>query len=83
MPSKAGLQNMVLSLPSRLDYSKERNFLGGTVGRIVGRIHGHTWNLGNKKVVLAMNEEKIIFMVVLMGLTSKFIISNSRSLLKK
>lgn len=58
MPSKAGLQNMVLSLPSRLDYSKERNFLGGTVGRIVGRIHGHTWNLGNKKVVLAMNEEK-------------------------
>lgn len=29
MPSKAGLQNMVLSLPSRLDYSKERNFLGG------------------------------------------------------
>ncbi|MCZ9600489.1 galactose mutarotase [Lactobacillus mulieris] len=58
MPGQAGLQNLVLSLPGRLDYSKERNFLGGTVGRVVGRIRGHIWHCGSKDVVLAMNEGK-------------------------
>ena len=37
LPEVDGLHNMVLSLPTREDYSKERNFLGGTVGRIVGK----------------------------------------------
>ena len=31
-------ENMILTLNSPEDYSKERNFLGGTVGRICGRV---------------------------------------------
>lgn len=58
LPEADGLHNMVLSLPTREDYSKERNFLGGTVGRIVGRIRGHVWQHGDVKVVLPMNEGK-------------------------
>ena len=58
LPEADGLHNMVLSLPTREDYSKERNFLGGTVGRIVGRIRGHVWQHGDVKVDLPMNEGK-------------------------
>ena len=58
LPEADGLHNMVLSLPTREDYSKERNFLGGTVGRIVGRIRGHGWQHGDVKVDLPMNEGK-------------------------
>ncbi|NVO87495.1 galactose mutarotase [Lactobacillus rhamnosus] len=58
LPESDGLHNMVLSLPTREDYSKERNFLGGTVGRIVGRIRGHVWQHGDVKVDLPMNEGK-------------------------
>ncbi|EKQ15107.1 aldose 1-epimerase [Lacticaseibacillus casei A2-362] len=58
LPEADGLHNMILSLPSREDYSKERNFLGGTVGRIVGRIRGHVWQHGDVKVDLPMNEGK-------------------------
>lgn len=58
LPEVDGLHNMVLSLPTREDYSKERNFLGGTVGRIVGRIRGHVWQHGDVKVDLPMNEGK-------------------------
>lgn len=58
LPEVDGLHNMVLSLPTREDYSKERNFLGGTVGRIVGRIRSHVWQHGDVKVDLPMNEGK-------------------------
>lgn len=58
LPEADGLHNMVLSLPTREDYSKERNCLGGTVGRIVGRIRGHVWQHGDVKVDLPMNEGK-------------------------
>lgn len=58
LPEADGLHNMVLSLPTREDYSKERNFLGGTVGRIVGRIRGRVWQHGDVKVDLPMNEGK-------------------------
>ena len=58
LPEADGLHNMVLSLPTREDYSKERNFLGGTVGRIVGRIRGYVWQHGDVKVDLPMNEGK-------------------------
>ena len=40
-------ENMILSLNSPEDYSKERNFLGGTVGRICGRVRLGQWKHGN------------------------------------
>ena len=55
LPEADGLHNMILSLPSREDYAKERNFLGGTVGRVVGRIRGHVWQHGDVKIDLPMN----------------------------
>ena len=58
LPEADGLHNMVLSLPTREDYYKERKFNGRTVGRIVGRIRGHVWQHGDVKVDLPMNEGK-------------------------
>lgn len=48
--------NLILSLPSPEDYSKARNFLGGTVGRVVGRLPGHVWQHGNTATVLPKGE---------------------------
>ncbi|WP_297817621.1 aldose epimerase family protein [uncultured Lactobacillus sp.] len=48
LPNKDGqLENVILSLPTALDYSKERNFLGGTVGRV---------NLGKHTLELPIND---------------------------
>lgn len=49
-------ENMILSLNSPEDYSKERNFLGGTVGRICGRVHLGQWKHGNHIFQLPKND---------------------------
>ncbi|MBP2057155.1 aldose 1-epimerase [Lactobacillus colini] len=49
-------ENMILSLPHPSDYSKERNFLGGTVGRICGRIKSGQWKHGDATVQLPKND---------------------------
>lgn len=48
--------NVILALPSAADYAKERNFLGGTVGRFVGRLVGHEWHRGDQVVTLPKGE---------------------------
>ena len=49
-------ENMILSLNSPEDYSKERNFLGGTVGRIAGRVRAGQWKHGNEIHQLPLND---------------------------
>ena len=49
-------ENMILSLNSPEDYSKERNFLGGTVGRIAGRVRAGQWKHGNEIHQLPWND---------------------------
>ena len=49
-------ENMILSLNSPEDYSKERNFLGGTVGRIAGRVRAGEWKHGNEIHQLPLND---------------------------
>ena len=38
VPVDGAKRHVILSLKQAEDYSKERNFLGGTVGRIAGRV---------------------------------------------
>ena len=49
-------EDMILSLNSPEDYSKERNFLGGTVGRICGRVRLGQWKHGNQIYQLPQND---------------------------
>lgn len=49
-------RNMILSLDTPEDYSKERNFLGGTVGRIAGRIRRGQWKHGSEIHQLPLND---------------------------
>lgn len=49
-------QNMILSLKSPGDYSKQRNFLGGTVGRICGRVRQGQWRHGQEIWQLPQND---------------------------
>ncbi|KRL89960.1 aldose epimerase family protein [Lactobacillus kalixensis] len=49
-------KNMVLSLKTPEDYSKQRNFLGGTVGRIAGRVRRGQWKHGNEIHQLPLND---------------------------
>lgn len=49
-------ENMILTLNSPEDYSKERNFLGGTVGRICGRVRLGQWKHGNQIYQLPQND---------------------------
>lgn len=49
-------ENMILSLLSPEDYSKERNYLGGTVGRVAGRIRHGQWKHGLETHQLPLNE---------------------------
>lgn len=49
-------ENMILSLKSPEDYSKERNFLGGTVGRIAGRVRHGQWKHGLETHQLPLND---------------------------
>lgn len=48
--------DVILTLASPEDYSKERNLLGGTIGRIIARVPGHTWHQGEKSLELPANE---------------------------
>ncbi|QFQ92837.1 aldose epimerase family protein [Lacticaseibacillus manihotivorans] len=48
--------NLILSLDSPKAYDQERNFLGGTVGRVVGRLPGHVWRFGDQEIVLPKGE---------------------------
>lgn len=48
--------DLILSLNSPADYSKERNFLGGTVGRICGRVYQGKWQLGANILQLLQND---------------------------
>ena len=56
IPTAQGLENIIMSLDSPADYSKARNFLGGTVGRVVGRIRHGQWQYGNHIVQLPLND---------------------------
>lgn len=49
-------ENMILSLRSPEDYSRERNFLGGTVGRIAGRVRKGLWRHGLEAHQLPLND---------------------------
>src|SRR5699024_1815377 len=49
-------KNMILSLNSPADYSQERNYLGGTVGRIAGRVRKGQWRHGLEIHQLPINE---------------------------
>lgn len=49
-------ENMILSLETPEDYSKERNYLGGTVGRIAGRVRHGQWKHGLETHQLPLNE---------------------------
>ena len=49
-------KNMIMSLESPIDYSRERNFLGGTVGRICGRVKDGEWKHGNEIFQLLKND---------------------------
>lgn len=51
-------ENMILTLNSPEDYSKERNFLGGTVGRICGRVRLGQWRHGRQIHQLPQNDGK-------------------------
>ncbi|WP_276804446.1 aldose epimerase family protein [Lactobacillus hominis] len=57
LPTENGLaENVIMSLSKPEDYSKQRNFLGGTVGRVVGRIRKGKVNLGSKTLQLPIND---------------------------
>ncbi|KRM12283.1 aldose epimerase family protein [Paucilactobacillus suebicus] len=58
VPTSNGLRNVIMSLDQPADYSKERNFLGGTIGRIVGRVRDGLWQSGPKIVHLPQNDGK-------------------------
>lgn len=49
-------ENMILSLNEPIDYSEERNFLGGTVGRICGRVRLGQWKHGREIYQLPQND---------------------------
>ena len=51
-------ENIILTLNSPEDYSKERNFLGGTVGRICGRVRLGQWRRGRQIQQLPQNDGK-------------------------
>ncbi|KRN23366.1 aldose epimerase family protein [Lacticaseibacillus camelliae] len=56
VPTAHGPLDQILTLPSIADYAKERNFLGGTVGRVVGRLPGHVWHRAGGDVTLLAGE---------------------------
>lgn len=56
LPLNGRLENVILSLDTPADYSKERNFLGGTVGRICGRVRAGKWSLGDQTLQLPLND---------------------------
>jgi len=60
IPTDHGLENIILSLPSPSDYDKERNYLGGSVGRVIGRIKDGLWKTENNKTYhFVLNENNL------------------------
>lgn len=49
-------ENIIMSLATPKDYAKERNFLGGTVGRVAGRIKDGKWQHGNQITQFKLND---------------------------
>ncbi|WP_203632298.1 aldose epimerase family protein [Lacticaseibacillus suibinensis] len=56
VPAGHQLVDVILHLAQPSDYSEARNLLGGTVGRIIARVPGHTWHRGEAPVSLPANE---------------------------
>lgn len=56
LPTDDGLENVIMSLEKPIDYSRERNFLGGTVGRVAGRIAKGQWLHGGKVNDFPLND---------------------------
>jgi aldose 1-epimerase len=56
IPTSKGLENIIMSLTSPEDYSKGRNYLGGTIGRVAGRIKKGQWKHGNQITQFPINE---------------------------
>ncbi|XOQ56453.1 MAG: hypothetical protein ACFWTT_02295 [Lactobacillus delbrueckii] len=58
VPVDGAKRHIILSLKQAEDYSKERNFLGGTVGRIAGRVWRGQWKNGDHILQLPINDGK-------------------------
>lgn len=56
VPVDGTTRHVILSLKTAADYSKERNFLGGTVGRIAGRVWHGQWKNGDRILQLPVND---------------------------
>lgn len=56
VPVDGTMRHVILSLKAAADYSKERNFLGGTVGRIAGRVWRGQWKSGDRILQLPIND---------------------------
>lgn len=56
IPVPTGRENIIMSLETPEDYAKERNFLGGTVGRVAGRIRDGKWRHGNEITQFPLND---------------------------
>jgi aldose 1-epimerase len=57
VPNQDGRElNLILSLRQFSDYDKERNYLGGTVGRIIGRMAGGQWQDGDVTHQFELND---------------------------
>ncbi|WP_054664011.1 hypothetical protein [Lacticaseibacillus camelliae] len=56
VPSGDHLVDVILSLKKPEDYAAERNLLGSTVGRIIGRLPGHVWHSGKRLLDLPAGE---------------------------
>lgn len=48
--------NIVLSLPTPQAYAQARNYLGGTVGRVIGRIAQGHWESGSRRYQFVQND---------------------------
>ncbi|WP_155286841.1 aldose epimerase family protein [Lacticaseibacillus zhaodongensis] len=56
LPGSAQNRSVILSLKNPTDYSKGRNYLGGTVGRIIGRMRAGKWNDGTTMHQFELND---------------------------
>ncbi|WP_179396317.1 aldose epimerase family protein [Lacticaseibacillus absianus] len=52
----SGHHDAVMHLAHREDYDRERNFLGGTVGRIIGRMAAGEWTVGTSTQTFDLND---------------------------
>lgn len=56
IPTVNGKENIIMSLETPEDYAKERNYLGGTVGRVAGRIRNGLWRHGRDSTQFPLND---------------------------